>query len=589
MNSIKSLNITSAAAVAALMMCVSAQTLQARHLSPMQALENASLASRMSTKSTGAQSGGYELAYSVETENVETVYVFNRPTGGYYVVAADDAVSTAILGYTDKGSFDSEFIPDNIASLLDSYGRQVAYAAANEEVSTMAASPSDQGRPAIAPLMVTHWGQGHAYARFTPEVDGVHCKTGCVATAMSQIIYYHKQVAPKGSITYRAARLAKDLTYDFNGMSIDFDVIRRAGDDVTNSAAANEVSKLMAMCGHAVKMNYSTSGSSATISNALSGFATYLGYDLGMRNLSRSYFTDAEWDELIYSELAAGRPIFYSGTSTKEGGHAWVCDGYDGHGYYHMNWGWESSGDGYYLLSCLDCHNTGYGFNNSQSVIVGIQPAREGSVMAPVFTFNADMVILVPEISRTADASVNVRSTSSIFNQSVGAITTTFGLKLIDIYGNVSYAACAEPKTVNANMGVVSYNVPASAFPAEGTYRVSPAARDENGKWYDLQVKADKERAYYVECTPSYLDFEKASVYEATHSAIEARPSNQTAVAGIDEIATEGDILSQEIYTAAGQYVGSFAAGETPALAAGLYIVRSQMTDGTLRTAKVVF
>ena len=107
MNSIKSLNITSAATVAALMMCVSAQNIQARHLTPMQALENASLAGRMSIKSTGAQSGGYELAYSVETDNVETVYVFNRPTGGYYVVAADDAVSTAILGYTDKGKFDS--------------------------------------------------------------------------------------------------------------------------------------------------------------------------------------------------------------------------------------------------------------------------------------------------------------------------------------------------------------------------------------------------------------------------------------------------------------------------------------------------
>ena len=589
MNSIKSLNITSAATVAALMMCVSAQNIQARHLTPMQALENASLAGRMSTKSTGAQSGGYELAYSVETDNVETVYVFNRPTGGYYVVAADDAVSTAILGYTDKGKFDSEIIPDNIACMLESYGRQVAYAAANEDVSTLAASPSNQGRPAIAPLMVTHWGISYAYARFTPEVDGVHCKTGCVATAMAQIIYYHKYVAPKGSISYRATTIARDLTYDFDGMSIDFDVIHRAGDDATNSAAANEVSTLMAMCGHAVKMNYGTASSSATISNALAGFTTYLGYDLGMRNLSRSYHTDAEWDELIYGELAAGRPIFYTGTSPKEGGHAWVCDGYDGHGYYHMNWGWEGSGDGYFLLSCLDAHNSGYGFNNSQSVIVGIQPAQEGSVMAPVFTFNADMVILVPEIDRASDANVNVRSTSSIFNQSAGAVTPTFGLKLIDMDGNVSYAACAEPKPVNANMGVVSYNVPVEAFPTEGTYRVTPAARDENGKWYDLQVKTDKERAYYVECTPTHLNFEKASVYEATHSAIQPRIGNQTSNAGIDEIATEADILSQEIYTAAGQYVGSFAAGETPALASGLYIVRSQMTDGTLRTAKVVF
>ena len=155
--------------------------------------------------------------------------------------------------------------------------------------------------------------------------------------------------------------------------------------------------------------------------------------------------------------------------------------------------------------------------------------------------------------------------------------------------GNVSYAACAEPKPVNANMGVVSYNVPVDAFPTEGTYRVTPAARDEKGKWYDLQVKTDKERAYYVECTPTHLNFEKASVYEATHSAIQPRIGNQTSNAGIDEIATEADILSQEIYTAAGQYVGRFAAGEIPALTSGLYIVRSQMTDGTLRTAKVVF
>ena len=583
MNSIKSLSILAATAA----IILGAGNAAARQLTPMQALENASVAMPRVAMSAGSRSASnYELAYSVETEDAATVYVFNRPTGGYYVVAADDAVPTGLLGYTDAGEFDAETAPANIMGILEDYGRQVAYAAANDDAWT-ATTGTSQGRRAIAPLMVTRWGQGHSFARFTPEVDGKHCLTGCVATALGQIIYSYKYVKGEGTISYKATKLNQTLSYDFSGLDIDFAAIAAAGNTVSNNTAANEVSELLAACGHAAKMNYSTSGSSTGIAAAATALVNYLGYDKGVRNLSRSYFNDRQWEEIVYNELAAGRPVFYSGVSTKEGGHAFVCDGYDGNGYYHMNWGWEGSCDGYFLLSALDARGNGYGFDNTQAILVGIRPATAESIVAPVIAFSGNVELLSTEADR--NASVNVRCSKGIFNQSVSAVTVTFGVKLESTDGTVSYAAATTTKTLGVSGTMVSYNVPASEFPAEGLYRMTAAVRDEAGNWHDALVKETNEKAYYVACNHNGLNFETESSYVATHGTPDFSNAVRNATASIDEVAADVEVIAQEIYTVAGQFVGRYAAAEQAELAAGMYIVRQQMSDGSVRSQKVVF
>lgn len=561
----------------------------ARQLTPEQALKNASIEmprSAMSSDSRGTMS--CKLAYSVESGNVSTVYVFNRSNGGFYVVAADDAAPQGLLGYTDSGEFKAESAPANLMGILENYSNQVAYAATCNDVCEPSSADS-RGRGAIAPMLNTRWGQTQNYARFTPEINGTHCQTGCVATAMGQIIYYHKYLKAHGSITYQAPILNKELSYDFNKLNIDFNVIEAAGNSVSTENAANEVGKLLAACGYAAKMNYSTANSTSSIANAANAFANYLGYDKGIRNLNRSYFDAQQWDELVYNELASGRPVLYTGVSSTAGGHAFVCDGYDGDGYYHINWGWEGSYDGYFLLSVLDYRNNGCGFENSQAMLVGIRPATVENATAPVIAFAGNMELPSTEIDRTTTANVTVRCAKGIFNYSVDEVTLTFGVKLESSNGIVSYAASAATKTLMVEGVTASYTVPASAFPTTGIYRMTPAVRDEAGNWHDAFLKEGNEKAYFVYCEPNDLYFQKESEYIATNDGAEFFTDDRNLKAGIDEVSADAEMTTQEIYTIAGQFVGCYAAGEQPELANGIYVVRQRFADGNVRTLKAVF
>lgn len=583
MNAIKSLNIFALSTLA----LAGTLTSAARQLTPSQALENAGIyAPRMAVMTAGSRSASqssYELAYSVETDDQSTVYVFNRPTGGYYVVAADDAVPTALLGYTETGEFNAETAPENIMGILEDYGRQVAYAASHDDSWTTCVA-ANSSRRAIEPMLVTRWGGGHNFARFTPEVDGKHCQTGCVATALGQIIYYHKYVKGQGTISYKASTIGATLSYDFNNLDIDFNAIAAAGNTIANETACNEISELLAACGHAAKMNYGLTSSSSGISYAATALATYLGYDKGVRNLSRAYFNDQQWEDLVYSELAAGRPVFYSGVSTKEGGHAFVCDGYDGQGYYHMNWGWEGSYNGYFLLSALDYRGNGYGFDNSQAILVGIRPATAENLVAPVIAFAGNMEVLATEVDRSG--SVNVRCSKGIFNQSVGAVTVTFGVKLESTDGKVSYAWSTTDKSMSAGGTMVSYNVPASSFPAEGIWRMSAVVRDASGNVYDALVKETAEKAYYVASDNNDLSM----ISESDYIALNGEPTGASSIySATDSVQADAEVVAQEVYTISGQLVGRYAAGQQAELAAGMYIVRQQLADGSVRSQKMVF
>lgn len=312
-------------------------------------------------------------------------FVFNVGDDQGFVIAAGDDCVPAILGYADRGTFVGDSLPANVKWWLDGY---------NDAIGRLQASGKRAPRrapthAAIPALLTCQWNQGSPYNMYCPQFfdTGETCVTGCVATAMAQIMYYHRVRSVRsvqadipgytcrtnwenyGKMTVQG--IPKNSPIDWNDMTDTYD-------NASTDAAKRAVANLMKYCGVSVKMDYSPSASGASSSYVVTALKNYFGYDAGTHYVWRSSYSDDAWDELIYNELANGRPVHYSGQGS-EGGHAFVCDGYDGNGYYHINWGWGGYCDANFLLSDLTPPGSGIGsdgggFNADQGAIIGAKP-----------------------------------------------------------------------------------------------------------------------------------------------------------------------------------------------------------------------
>lgn len=505
------------------------------------------------------------LEYTVETDDMNTVYVFSKNGGGYWVVAADDAVPNGLLGYADSGEFNAADMPDNMRWMLEEYGKQVAYAANLE--STHGINSESLGahecesveRPCIKPILTTKWGQSNPYNTMCPVVDGQNCPTGCVATAMAQVMSVHRYPsAGIGSKSYKAGKINQTVSFDFASNPFDWDAIAAAGPEASD-ADASEVAKLMFACGVSVGMNYSLSASSSNYLTASRSLVNVFGYDKGVACLNREWFDDKGWLEVVYSELAAGRPVLYSGTSETDGGHAFVCDGYDCSDYFHINWGWKGGHNGYFLLAALDHRQCGTGFSHKESIIVGIQPPVQGSEVRPVFKFNGDMSIAESTVTRTANTSVTLKCSKGIFNQSVGTAVGYFGFKFVNTStGEVQYAYNIQKRSFVAGAALVNYTVSTKNFPTEGKWYVIPAIKTESGKWYECCIDRAYKYAYVMTVNGNQLDFvpQSEAIHNSLVNVVEVEeivlPSKMTYTLGMEietKVKNRSGYISNKIFT----------------------------------------
>ena len=324
-------------------------------------------------------------------KQADGLYLFNAEDNGGFVIVSGDERTEDILGYSTEGCINPENIPANMKSWLECYDSLIRAIPAKVPQAT---SSSVQLHAAVAPMITTKWDQGKPYNLLCPEEDGSLTKTGCVATAMAQIMNYHKwpqsMTAAIPAYGYRPLGWDKDkqeYTYQYHLDELpptlfDWDNMKDSYKDDETGAAADAVAKLMRYCGQSVKMNYGIYASSA--GNSAEELIEYFGYD-GKAVFTSRYpngtnnpgYSVGEWDELIYNELQLGRPVWFGGNDPNFGGHSFICDGYDGNGFYHFNWGWGGSGDGYFRL------NDTNGFTFFQDAVVGIQPPNEAKVKTP--------------------------------------------------------------------------------------------------------------------------------------------------------------------------------------------------------------
>lgn len=315
----------------------------------------------------------------------QPLYVFNTTNNrGFVVVSGDDRTDT-ILGYTLQGSYDDADLPENLRQWFDQMTAEIE-ALGNAPVAARAESKPRQVaiHNAVGPLLATTWNQGNwgnsentdgIYNIRLPKIGSDYPCTGCVATAGAQIMYYYKCPETTQEVPGYESSLSATLN-SLPAKKFEWDKMKTSYTSAdAYSEAAYAVADLMLYAGWAAHMSYGIDGSSSSQVTLAGNMVKYFGYDPYWKHVSRNDYLVADWDELIYNELASGRPVIYDGSSDR-GGHAFICDGYDGQGFYHFNWGWGGGSNGYFKLQATNPDGAygfpGYVFGNT--AIIGLQP-----------------------------------------------------------------------------------------------------------------------------------------------------------------------------------------------------------------------
>ena len=330
--------------------------------------------------------------------NQAAFYIFNVGNNqGFVIVSGDDRINP-ILGYSYDGHFDEAKAPVNMKNWLNDYAQQIAlldnYASIKGAIAAPRATSVVDTRNSIAPLITTKWDQATPYWNECPqfmnsddEADGYELAyTGCVATSMSQLMNFYKypeqtsQVIPAYSFTYSDGNYNYSTvqmpelpitTFDWAHMR---DTYTGAEDEVYTSAVAH----LMFYVGCALKSQYGVSATGAYTDDIPKAFGIF-GY--GSKLAYRNDYTQEVWDNMVYQELAAGRPMIYNGTAGSGGGHSFICDGYEYGNYFHINWGWGGMGNGYFQLAIMNPYASGIGgsssaegYNMKQNIVYNVIP-----------------------------------------------------------------------------------------------------------------------------------------------------------------------------------------------------------------------
>ena len=363
---------------------------------------------------SGLFNGQYDDTGLTYQGQVCGLYVFSLGEQGGFIIVSNDDRTLPILGFSENGTLDMENMSDEQRAWLQGYADEIVWL----QQQNYGEAPSDtfpqipfgtlrqtrggsHAKETIEPLVTASWNQRSPYNDLCPEyAPGKKAVTGCVATAMAQVMNYHKwPVGETKSIPgYRDGYDVDHLpleatTFDWGNMLDSYN-----GSETAEQNTA--VAELMLYCGFSVEMNYGPSSGSYIIKVA-PALKNYFDYNSTATYISRSSYSNDKWEDIIYHELASKRPVLYGGQSTG-GGHAFVCDGYRHEyatDYFHINWGWGGKSDEYYVLSVLDPYSgqgiggssSNGGFYFGQEAVIGIQKSTDDGTIADITPAKIDL------------------------------------------------------------------------------------------------------------------------------------------------------------------------------------------------------
>lgn len=449
-------------------------------LNPDEALNRALYSEAAPRAVKSISSASPKLVMTGRSENGNPAYYVFTDKSGTLFVSADD-VAVPLLGYTDTGDLDESSLPPQLKGMLNDYAREIewantsGYRLVSGAENTGAGSVKTVDGPSIAPLLKTKWDQGSPYNKYCPKLGSTTTVTGCVATAMAQAMNYYKWPETEvPAMSYYWENGSKTLTS--SAMTIDWANMLDSYSGSYSTTQADAVAHLMQACGYSVEMKYNTSsngGSGAYSIHIRGALVDKFGYDVATEYQMRDYYSAEDWAQMIYDNLKDYGPVVYGGQGSA-GGHSFVCDGYDGNGKFHMNWGWSGSSDGYFVLSALNPSALGTGggaggFNSDQDAVLKISKPKSGSV-APEAFLSADGDIGASMDGRRIGFScyfINLGSVAADFRFGVELLNMSTGTSSYYYYDSNYY-------TFNLGSGLKGYSVNLPSNLASGTYKATP-------------------------------------------------------------------------------------------------------------------
>lgn len=470
----------------------------ARQISPEEAISSAKafIQKEMITSSGFNLRGAADqmkVAYTATADGLNCFYIVNDESG--FMILSADTRLPEVLGWSDAGPYDEKKVSESLKWWLSEYQNEIAAALPkmSENVSGTTLHRAADNKT-IAPILTTQWNQTAPYNNDCPMdqyYTSARTVTGCVATAMAQVMKHHNW--PKNPTGSNAGVIFTGTTLDWANMIDNYETTKYTA----REAAA--VAQLMRQCGASVNMQYSAWASGAYNNDVQYALRTYFGYASDLEMHWKDYTMMKEWDALVYGELAAGRPLYYAGQSS-EGGHAFVCDGYRGNGYYHFNWGWGGYQDGYFRLTALNPESGGAGsyeggYNSTQTIITGVRPSNGETATQSALTSTGAFIY--------DDETGEFRITDSIFgdyeliyNPLSYAETVSIGIKAVNPDkhdAEPTYFMVEQNYTINSGYGFTNLTANVKGL-SDGEWHLSPAfiAKGEEN-WQDILVPLGKQ------------------------------------------------------------------------------------------------
>tara|TARA_B110000211_G_scaffold118655_1_gene137454 strand:- start:929 stop:3469 length:2541 start_codon:yes stop_codon:yes gene_type:complete len=469
---------------------------------------------------------------SANTTNENSLYyIFNSGTNNGFIIIAGDDNSTPVLGFTHSGSFDKNNLPPNFRKWLEGYKKELNYIIDNNikatteiknEWTTLKNSPNMMNAKAasVNPLLTTTWNQSPYYNSLCPGGS----VTGCVATAMAQIMnYWEYPTQGTGFHSY-----TED---DYGTLSANFGstVYQWASMPNNVTSSNNAVATLMYHCGVSVDMNYSPQSSGAAGAVMVApALKDYFSYPSSTSVADRNNYTQVQWIQLLKTELDAGRPMYYEGIGTG-GGHAFVCDGYDNNDYFHFNWGWGGQADGYFIVSSLNPGSTGTGggsggYNTNQKIVKGIEPPIGAQ------TFDMQLYDNVTPSNSTIYYGQSFDISTNIANFGGNTFDGDYTVAIFDnSYNFIEYVETLSGYTLqsgNAYTNNLTFSTTAILGMLPGTYYAGVFFRPTGGNW---QLVADGSYSNLVQMTvinPNDIELNSAMIITPSNILIQGQSAS---------------------------------------------------------------
>ena len=459
-------------------------------------------------------------ASSVIADSAAAYYAVNT-RGGFVLVGADDRLPE-VLGYSDKVSFDPENLSPEFRYWMQCYEEELEEI--SNDQSPISNRSSRKATAAVEPLMSCQWNQSSPYNDLAPLYNetGGRCVTGCVATAMAQVMYYHKHpemgtgshqylwvcTNPVGKSATLSANFGQTI-YNWASMIDSY----KSG---YTTQQASAVATLMYHCGVSIDMGYGQS-SGAYTEKVPVALNNYFGYDANYQRIQKKMYPADSLNAVIAAELKAQRPVIVSG-SNDEGGHAFVCDGCDNRGYFHINWGWGGSNDGYYLLTALNpgsaqgIGGTTKGYNKGTCFFIGLQPAKSGSPKAIPQLATTKFTVSTTSVNRGTSFTVSI---AQLENFGLTNFSGSYGVALYDEDETTLVRVLKQVDNYSLNAGYhrissadMTVSIPTSKTTVpNGSYHLCCVYKDANYGWMRMLCTEDD---YYRSLE---IDNSKATFY----------------------------------------------------------------------------